>query len=73
VIAADTLSLTLETYLAGSHNAIVLEEGATRFDLSRARYSLSGEYGKCLLHLRSEERNTVCRVLDAEEKQIAPG
>ncbi len=69
MIAAETLGNTLETYLAGSRNAVVLEDGATLFDLTRAKYSLSGEYGKCLLHLWSEERNTVRRVLDAEEKK----
>ena len=38
-------------------------------DLPHAKYSLSGEYGKGLLHLWSEERNTVRRVLEAEEKK----
>ena len=69
MIAAEALSHTLETYLAGSRSAVVLEDGATLFDLTRARYSLSGEYGKCLLHLWSDERNTVRRVLEAEEKK----
>lgn len=69
MLAAEALSRTLETYLAGSRSALVLEDGATLFDLSRAKYSLSGEYGKCLLHLWSDERNTVRRVLEAEEKK----
>ena len=38
---------------------------AVLFDFCSARYSLSGE-GKCVLHIWSEERNTVRRVLDAE-------
>ena len=66
---AEALSHTLEAYLAGSRNAIVVEDGAALFDLTRSKYSLSGEYGKCLLHLWSDERNTVRRVLDAEEKK----
>ena len=69
VIAAEALSHTLEAYLAGSRNAVILEDGAALFDLSRSKYSLSGEYGKCLLHLWSDERNTVRRVLEAEEKK----
>jgi len=69
MIAAEALSRTLESYLAGSRNAIVLEDGATLFDLTHAKYSLSGEYGKCLLHLWSDERNTVRRILEAEEKK----
>ena len=35
--------------------------------LRSARYSVSGE-GKCVLHLWSEDRNTVRRVLDAEQR-----
>ena len=69
MIAQEALSHTIETYLAGSRNALVLEDGAALFDLTRSKYSLSGEYGKCLLHLWSEERNTVRRVLEAEEKK----
>src|SRR5882672_4042724 len=69
MIAAETLTRTLETYLAGSRTAVVLEDGIALFDLTRSKYSLSGEHGKCLLHFWSEERNTVRRVLDAEEKK----
>jgi hypothetical protein len=42
---------------------------AIAFDLADSKYSISGEYNKCLLHLWSSERNFVRRVLDAEEKQ----
>jgi hypothetical protein len=38
------------------------------FDLGQAKYSISGDYNKCLLHLWSAERNSVRRVLDAEVK-----
>lgn len=69
VIAQEALTRTIEAYLAGSRHALVLEDGAALFDLTRSKYSLSGEYGKCLLHLWSEERNAVRRVLDVEEKK----
>lgn len=46
----------------------MLEDGAVAFDLSHAKYSISGEHNKCLLHFWSAERNTVRRVLDAEIK-----
>jgi len=36
--------------------------------LGQAKYSISGEHNKCLLHLWSAERNTVRRVLEAEVK-----
>ena len=64
-ISVETLAHILEQFLAEYPDAIVTEEGALLFDFATARYSLSGE-GKCVLHLWSEERNIVRRVLDAE-------
>ena len=46
----------------------MIEQGAVLFDLTQARYSISGECNKCLLHLWSAERNIVRRVLDLEIK-----
>jgi hypothetical protein len=62
----DTLSRMLEEFLCGSRHAVVLEDGARIYDLADAKYSISGEFNKCLIHLWSPERNTVRRVLDAE-------
>jgi hypothetical protein len=45
-----------------------MEEGVVAFDLATAKYSVSGEHNKCLLHLWSSERNVVRRVLDLEIK-----
>jgi len=45
-----------------------MEEGSVLFDLADAKYSISGEQNKCLLHLWSAERNVVRRVLEAEVK-----
>ena len=64
----EALSHTVSDFLAAASDAIVLEDGATTFDLRQARYSISGEYNKCLLHLWSSERNIVRRVLDVETK-----
>jgi hypothetical protein len=64
----DALTRTLNDFLADASGAIVLEDGSVTFDLERARYSISGEYNKCLLHLWSAERNAVRRVLEAEVK-----
>ena len=58
----------LQDFLAGSRDAVVLEDGLVTFDLAMARYSVSGEHNKCLLHVWSAERNTVRRVLDVEVK-----
>ena len=46
----------------------MLDDGAAVFDLAQAKYSISGEHNKCLLHLWSAERNMVRRVLDVEVK-----
>jgi hypothetical protein len=67
-VSPDALTETLSTFLAGSRDALVIEDGAVLFDLAASRYSITGEYEKCLLHLWSSERNIVRRVLDAESR-----
>jgi len=67
-MTSQTLASTLEGFLSGSNNAVVIEDGAVVFDLGQAKYSVSGESNKCLLHLWSPERNVVRRVLDVEAK-----
>src|SRR5579871_3520942 len=64
----DALTRTVQQFLRDATGAVVLEDGAVAFDLAQARYSISGEFNKCLLHLWSAERNSVRRVLDAEIK-----
>src|SRR5579863_6923354 len=64
----ESLIQTVEEFLSEASGAVVLEDGAVAFDLAQSKYSVSGEYNKCLLHLWSAERNTVRRVLDAEVK-----
>jgi hypothetical protein len=67
----EMLSRTVADFLAEASGAVVLEDGAVAFDLVQAKYSISGEHNKCLLHLWSTERNAVRRVLDAEVKNGA--
>src|SRR5579871_3893344 len=64
----ESLTQTVQDFLAEAAGAVVLEDGAVAFDLGQSKYAISGEYNKCLLHLWSAERNTVRRVLDAEVK-----
>src|SRR6516164_2613492 len=66
-ITPEAVSDLLESFLADNPHAVALENGELLFNFCSARYSVSGE-GKCVLHLWSEERNTVRRVLDAELK-----
>ena len=68
LVTPDALTRTLQDFLSEAAGAVVLENGAVAFDLAQSKYSISGEYNKCLLHLWSAERNTVRRVLDAEVK-----
>ena len=65
---AVSLERELTSFLADAQNAVVVEDGAVIFDLREARYSISGERGRCLLHLWSDERNIVRRVLEIEQK-----
>ncbi|HZC23061.1 MAG TPA: hypothetical protein VE866_06960, partial [Candidatus Binatia bacterium] len=67
----EMLQRTVTEFLAEASGAVVLEDGAVAFDLAEAKYSISGEYNKCLLHLWSAERSAVRRVLDAEVKNGA--
>jgi hypothetical protein len=64
----EALTRTLQEFLSEAGGAVVLEDGAVAFDLAQAKYSISGEHNKCLLHLWSAERNAVRRVVDAEVK-----
>ncbi|MFZ0313011.1 MAG: hypothetical protein WAL85_09915 [Candidatus Korobacteraceae bacterium] len=66
-ITPEALTRLLEEFLAGAPQAVAREDGQVLFDFSSARYSVSGE-GKCVLHLWSEERNAVRRVVDVEIK-----
>jgi hypothetical protein len=64
-----SLARDLDDFLADAPHAQVLEDGESLFDLSVAKYSISGDQGKCLLHLWSQERNAVRRVVELERKQ----
>jgi len=66
----EQLASTLQDFLtaSSSSDAVVREDGGVVFDLAQSKYSVSGEHGKCLLHLWSAERNVVRRVLEAEVK-----
>src|SRR5579862_1563975 len=64
----ESLTRTIEDFLTSAHNAVIIEDGAVVFDLAESKYSISGEYNKCLLHLWSTERNFVRRILEAEVK-----
>jgi hypothetical protein len=67
-VTPESLVRTVDDFLVNVRGAVVLEDGAVTFDLAHAKYSISGERNKCLLHMWSAERNVVRRVVDAEFK-----
>jgi hypothetical protein len=58
----EQISAALESFLAESPRAVVLEDGKVLFDMREAKYKLATEHGRCTLHLWGEERNLVRRV-----------
>jgi hypothetical protein len=68
MLTPEGLTRTVQDFLSQAAGAIVLENGTVAFDLAQSKYSISGEYNRCLLHLWSAERNSVRRVLEAEVK-----
>lgn len=64
-ISPESLANLLEQFLADAPQAVAREDGQVLFEFGSARYSISGE-DKCVLHMWSEERNAVRRVVDAE-------
>lgn len=66
----DLLARLLQDFLAEAQSGVVIEDGQVVFDLTSARYSVSAERGRCLLHFWSEERNLVREVADAELNRV---
>lgn len=64
-VSSETLTHLLEDFLIDHPSAVLLEDGNAVFDFSTARYAVSGDE-KCVLHVWSEERNIVRRVVDAQ-------
>src|SRR2546423_8907083 len=67
-MSPESLARAIEDFLGEAPSAVVREEGEVTFDFANARYSVSAEHGKCVLHLWSGERNAVRRVVEAEQK-----
>jgi hypothetical protein len=69
--SAAELARELEAFLAENPRAAVIEDGRVLFDMAAAKYALSSEHGRCVLHLWSEERNLVRTVAAIEAKNRA--
>jgi hypothetical protein len=64
----ERLAQTIEEYLAEHPAAALLEDGRVLFDMRTARYAVSGEHGRCLLQLWSDERNLIRTVVEVQER-----
>ncbi len=62
----DEVLAAIDFFFAEWPNAVVLEDGKALFDMRAAKFSVAAEHGRCTLHLWSEERNLVRRVVSAE-------
>ncbi len=62
------LAAAIEDFLSAHAEAAVLEDGKVIFDMRGAKYTVSTEHDLCTLHLWSDERNVVRRVVAAAER-----
>ena len=69
-ISPAFLDNLLQQFLADTPGAVVMEDGLVLLDFRTAKFSITGE-SKCVLHIWSEERNMVRRVLDAKASATA--
>ncbi|MGA7157568.1 MAG: hypothetical protein WBY53_12005 [Acidobacteriaceae bacterium] len=68
VPSAQLLAQQIEEFLAQHAEAAVLEDGKVLFDLRSAKASLNTDHDRCTLHLWSEERNLVRRIVTVTER-----
>ncbi len=59
------LAALVDDFLTATPLAVAIEEGSVIFDFAHARYSVSSDL-RCVLHMWSDDRNAVRRVVDAE-------
>jgi hypothetical protein len=69
--ALAELTERIAAFLADHPAAALLEEGKLLFDFRTARYSVEAEHGRCVLHLWSEDRNFIRRVVGITERKGA--
>jgi len=69
--SAAELARALEGFLAEHPRAAVIEDGRVLFDMGSSKYALSADYGRCVLHMWSEERNLVRTVTAVDAKNNA--
>lgn len=63
------LARLLEQFFADHPRAALLEDGRLLFEMAAAKYSISAEHGRCVLHIWSEDRNMVRTVVGIESRK----
>ena len=64
----DEIAAAITAYAERHAECAVLEDGRVIFDLGTAKHSITTEHGRCMLHLWSEDRNMVRRVVSTSER-----
>ncbi len=64
----DEILQALRDFLTEHSQSLLLEEGEVLFDLGEARHTIERAQGKVVLHLWSEQRNQVRRILSARRR-----
>lgn len=70
--SADTpasIAHALEDFLDEHAGAVLFEDGIILFDMRSTRYTLAQDHGRCTLHLWSEERNLVRRIVSVTARK----
>ena len=65
---APQIAAAIQSFLDDHPEAALLEDGKVLFDLRTAKHTLSTDHDRCTLHLWSDERNLVRRILSATER-----
>ncbi len=64
-VVPEEMREAVATFLAEHPASVLLEEGEVLFDLAEARHTVECAQGKVVLHVWSEERNQVRRIVSA--------
>ncbi len=65
---AEQLAKQIEEYLAEHPCAALIEDGRVAFDMTRARYTVGEQHGRCLLQVWSDERNLIRSVVEVQPR-----
>lgn len=66
---SQQLAAQIQQYLDDDPAAVLVENGRILFDLRLARISVATEHGHCVLHVWSEERDLVRRVVEVTPRK----